>query len=332
MTQHENNNPAHPSSRQHRHPTRPSRRRLSARVTVIATIIAAGVIASLALMLLPPEKEESARDSEPTVATSSTSNTQASSTLTSLTPTTRAEPADIQPQPSNASAIASVDEAPLTPDMLEPDGDNAPPEADLELAEDRQRASESRPAMSEREFLNALRNVATDPTTQAEFDVDAVWAYAIDHHQEQQAIAALTPRLQAQDPAIVAHAREAIANLSEAIQRAPSSSPPQDEATLNAYVARLAQTALTGSDAQQRFEAIAELGGHPQQESVAALTQAINDPDARNRNQAVLSLANIAPQSPDRASILALLERITSSGDEELSATAEQALEALGKP
>lgn len=333
MIRNENDSPAHPRSRQSQQTTRPWRATtIGVRIRVAAAIIATGAIACLSLMLLPPENVESTRRDGPTVATSTTPNNQAGSTSTSLHPPRLAETADVQLHPVDDSATESAVEAPLTPDMLEPDGDNAPPEADVELVDDRQRTNEARPSMTESEFLSALRHIATDPTDQAEFDVDAVWAYALDHHQEQQAIAALTPRLQAQDPAIVAHAREAIANLSEAAQRVPSSRPLQDDATISAYVARLAQTALTDSDAQQRFEAVAELGGHPQQNSVAALIQAINDPDARNRNQAVLSLANIAPQSSDRASILALLERIKNSGDAELTATAEQALQARDKP
>ena len=298
----------------------------------IAAFVVAGAIGIQTLMAwLQPESSASTNHVKPTTATRTEFSQQyAVSSETPSHATSSHSPPISLPAPQVISS--SDEEAPLTDDMLEPDGDNAPPEAELEHAYDiLQRTSSTAHVMTENEYINALQVVATDLTALTDFGVDAVWAYALDHQQEQRTINALMPRLQSQDPAVVARARDAIASLSEALQN-PASNTSQlpNETIVEDYVTRLGHAALTDADGQQRFDAIAELGGHQQIAAITALAQALNDPEPLNRNQAVLSLANIAVHnSANRASIRSLLEKTKYNGDAELTATTEQVLDSL---
>lgn len=91
----------------------------------------------------------------------------------------------------------------------------------------------------------------------------------------------------------------------------------------------LAQTALTASETQQRFDAIAALGSYSDVNVIPVLSKALNDPDAQNRDQAVRSLGNIARHSDLRENILVLLQRTKHSGDDALAVTVEEVLREL---
>lgn len=310
--------------------SRPPRNRAVGFIALTAFVTAVAIGSQTLMEWLQPENTTTSHHIKPATATP-TEDSQQLVVLAETTPQVTSYKPHIRL--TETQLVSSSDEeAPLTDDMLELDDDNAPPEADYEHAyEILQRTSSTAHAMTESEYLNALQVVANDLTALTDFGVDAVWAYALDHQQEQRAINALMPRLQSQDPAVVARARDAIASLSETLQNPePNTSQIPNEIIVEDYVTRLGHVALTGGDGQQRFDAIAELGGHQQIAAITVLAQALNDPEPLNRNQAVLSLANIAMHNTaNRASIRSLLEKTKYNGDAELAATTEQVLESL---
>lgn len=223
----------------------------------------------------------------------------------------------------------SLDNAPAF-SIFDHDGDNAPPEAEFEeLDAATQLAIAAQHPATADEFAQALRDIALDFSAQTEAAVDLAWSYALDHHQERQVISALTSRLQSQDPAVIEHTQRAIADLSNALNVAPTLNEQRDDAAARSYIAMLAQTALTASETQQRFDAIAALGSYSDVNVIPVLSKALNDPDAQNRDQAVRSLGNIARHSDLRENILVLLQRTKHSGDDALAVTVEEVLREL---
>lgn len=175
----------------------------------------------------------------------------------------------------------------------------------------------------------ARLNVAS-PAQQLEL-VDRIWAFGLDLHQEQAALAAIEPLTLAEDSLVAQRARDASENLNSALQSPAITEAwaPELAAETSAYVMELNVRATSDPDPVARRTAITELASHHHPGAVDALATAALDADAENRTEVVASLLRLASSGYEKPRIIAMLETMASQDTPEVAPYASDALETL---
>jgi len=213
------------------------------------------------------------------------------------------------------------------------DNDSTPDE-ELETSE----AMDSSPAPAggaqippEVELARTVARLNTaSPSQQLEL-IDRIWAFGLDLHQEQSALAAIEPLTLAEDPLVAQRARDASENLSTALQTPAITETwaPDLAAETNAYVMELNVRATSDPDPLARRAAITELASHHHPSAVEALATAALDADSQNRAEVVASLLRLASSGYEEQRIIAMLETMAAQNTPEVAASAGDALQAL---